>query len=99
MSHHIQLNADADIVIALVGNKADLKDRRAIQAQVMMMQIIRSKEMQRLIITQEAEAYATDNEFMFIEASAKTGQNVSELFSALGLAPSRILRHHLSQAW
>ena len=36
-------------------------------------------------IPQEAKLYADNNGFLFMETSAKTGQNVSELFAAIGI--------------
>lgn len=50
-----------DCVIALVGNKDDLAEHRAVD-------------------TEDARSYAQDNEIIFMEASAKTGHNVEELF-------------------
>lgn len=56
-----------DVVIVLVGNKADLADRRQV-----------SKE--------EGEEKANENGVMFIETSAKTGQNIKPLFRQLAQA-------------
>jgi len=54
-------NAEPDIVIALVANKADL-------------------ESERKISRQDAEAYAQSQGLIYFEASAKTGQNVKNIF-------------------
>lgn len=52
------------MVIALVGNKADLETQRRIKAE-------------------DAQAYAEDNGILFMETSAKTTQNVKEVFEAI----------------
>ncbi|OEL22133.1 Ras-related protein RHN1 [Dichanthelium oligosanthes] len=54
-----------NLVMALVGNKVDLEERRQVG-------------------TQEAMDYAEANGLFFTETSAKTAQNVSELFYELG---------------
>lgn len=51
-------------VIALVGTKADLIERRKIQ-------------------TEDAEAYAAENDLLFMETSAKTAMNVNVLFEMI----------------
>ena len=54
-------NADANIVIALVGNKLDLiQDRK--------------------ILKEEALKFAEENGLFYYECSAKTGENVSDIF-------------------
>merc|ERR1712079_402210 len=56
-----------DVVIVLVGNKADLTDRRQVSIE-------------------EGEEKANENGVMFIETSAKTGQNNKPLFRQLAKA-------------
>lgn len=61
----LQKRGDPNVVIALAGNKADMKDRRAVEGE-------------------EAKEYARENGIIYMETSAKTGQNVKELFVAIG---------------
>lgn len=60
----LQLQASENIVIALAGNKADLKSKREV-----------GKE--------EAEEYARSAGLLYFETSAKTGENVREMFRAI----------------
>ncbi|ETO28149.1 hypothetical protein RFI_08982 [Reticulomyxa filosa] len=58
----IRENATAhQILIALVGNKCDLKDQREVNFD-------------------EVYSYAKEENLLFVEASAKTGENIHELF-------------------
>ena len=50
-----------DVIFALVANKIDLTDKRA-------------------VTTEEGEKYAKENNFLFQEVSAKTGDGFSDLF-------------------
>ncbi|CAD6335728.1 unnamed protein product [Miscanthus lutarioriparius] len=61
----LQRQGNPHLVMALVGNKVDLQERRQVG-------------------TQEAMDYAEANGLFFTETSAKTAQNVSELFNELG---------------
>ncbi|XP_033625869.1 putative ras-related protein Rab-5B isoform X3 [Asterias rubens] len=56
---------NADIVLAVVGNKLDLHDR------------------ERLIQTEEARGYADILAALFAETSAKTGENVTQIFTEI----------------
>ncbi|KAJ1260498.1 hypothetical protein BS78_10G236900 [Paspalum vaginatum] len=60
----LQRQGNPHLVMALVGNKVDLEERRQVGAQ-------------------EAMDYAEANGLFFTETSAKTAQNVSELFLEL----------------
>jgi len=64
----LQRQANENIVIALAGNKLDLASGT------------RSK---RAVETAEAEAYAKEAGLLFFETSAKTAENVKELFTAI----------------
>lgn len=55
-------------VLALVGSKADLSDR---------------KEHGRKVSYEEAHAFAQQHQMQFIETSSKTGENVREIFVAV----------------
>uniref|UniRef100_A0A6B2LIL0 Uncharacterized protein n=1 Tax=Arcella intermedia TaxID=1963864 RepID=A0A6B2LIL0_9EUKA len=54
-------NADDNVTILLVGNKADLEGQRAVSYE-------------------EGKAFAEERNMQFLEASAKTSQNVEEAF-------------------
>lgn len=64
----LQRQANENIVIALAGNKLD---------------IVLGDESKRQVTTEEAQAYAKEAGLLFFETSAKTGQNVTELFTAI----------------
>lgn len=64
----LQRQANENIVIALAGNKLDLAT---------------PPNSRRAIETSEAEAYAKEAGLLFFETSAKTAENVQELFSAI----------------
>ncbi|TVU08607.1 hypothetical protein EJB05_42016, partial [Eragrostis curvula] len=61
----LQRQGNPHLVMALVGNKVDLEEKRQVG-------------------TQEAMEYAEANGLFFLETSAKTAQNVSEVFYELG---------------
>ena len=58
-----------DLVMALAGNKADLAAG--------------GDGSERKVSAEESQAYADENGLLFLETSAKTAQNVNELFTAL----------------
>lgn len=60
----LQKHGSPDIVMALVGNKADLLDRREVPAQ-------------------EGIEYAEKNGMFYIETSAKTADNINQLFEEI----------------
>ena len=64
----LQRQANENIIIALAGNKADL---------------VADNPDKRAIATADAEAYAQSAGLLFFETSAKTGNNVEELFTAI----------------
>lgn len=67
----LQRQANDNIVIALAGNKLDLANDTT------------SGSSKRAIETSDAEAYAREAGLLFFETSAKTSENVKELFTAI----------------
>lgn len=64
----LQRQANENIIIALAGNKLDL---------------VTEQPDKRAIPTEDAEAYAKEAGLLFFETSAKTAENVRELFTAI----------------
>ncbi|KAI9171687.1 mitochondrion protein [Paramyrothecium foliicola] len=64
----LQRQANENIIIALAGNKLDL---------------VTEQPDKRAIPTADAEAYAKEAGLLFFETSAKTAENVPELFTAI----------------
>ncbi len=64
----LQRQANENIIIALAGNKLDL---------------VNEQPDKRVIPAAEAEAYAREAGLLFFETSAKTAENVRELFTAI----------------
>lgn len=64
----LQRQANENIVIALAGNKLDL---------------VTEQPDKRAVSTADAEAYAREAGLLFFETSAKTSENVKELFTAI----------------
>ncbi|WPG97497.1 Hypothetical protein R9X50_00027400 [Acrodontium crateriforme] len=64
----LQRQANENIIIALAGNKADL---------------VAEQPDKRAVTTADAEAYAREANLLFFETSAKTAENVKELFTAM----------------
>jgi len=65
----LQRQANEHIVIALAGNKLDLATN--------------DPSSRRAVETADAEAYAREAGLLFFETSAKTAENVKELFTAI----------------
>merc|ERR1711977_396715 len=64
----LQRQANENIIIALAGNKLDL---------------VNEQPDKRAIPTSDAEQYAREAGLLFLETSAKTAENVKELFTAI----------------
>lgn len=64
----LQRQANENIIIALAGNKADL---------------VAESPDKRAVEAADAEAYAREAGLLFFETSAKTAENVKELFTAI----------------
>ncbi|KAH9892123.1 putative GTP-binding protein ypt5 [Xylariomycetidae sp. FL2044] len=64
----LQRQANENIIIALAGNKLDL---------------VSEQPDKRAVSTADAEAYANEAGLLFFETSAKTAENVRELFTAI----------------
>ena len=80
--------ASPGIEIALVGNKLDLPEDDNTEAE---QQDGENAEEQdegtvRKVSTDEGKAYADEESLLFFETSAKTGHNVSEVFTAIANA-------------
>ncbi|RYP79179.1 hypothetical protein DL771_000157 [Monosporascus sp. 5C6A] len=82
----LQRQASPGIVIALVGNKLDLTyEGESGQAEGEGAEGEESGDA-RKISTEEAQTYAEEENLLFFETSAKTGHNVSEVFTAIANA-------------
>ena len=84
----LQRQASPGIVIALVGNKLDLcEDDNADDEQQEGENAEEGDEgTVKKVSTAEAKAYADEESLLFFETSAKTGHNVSEVFTAIANA-------------
>ena len=73
------------MIITLVGNKVDLEDSRQVEKGVSKNTIycnyVRKYHNK---ILQDANQYAKEQQLTFFETSAKSGENIDELFTALG---------------
>lgn len=90
----LQRQASPGIVIALVGNKLDLcsessGDEASPEGDGADSEAAATETADgdgRKIPTREAKAYAEEESLLFFETSAKTGSNVSEVFTAIANA-------------
>lgn len=81
--NELQRQADPNIVIALAGNKCDLESRRAIETQVKTQRRVYDTRSSS-IYAKAAQEYADEMGLLFLETSAKTAHNVTELFTQIG---------------
>jgi len=80
----LQRQASPGIVIALVGNKLDLCEDDAPESDQQDGEAADDDDgVARKVSTDEAKAYADEERLLFFETSAKTGHNVSEVFTAI----------------
>lgn len=81
----LQRQASPGIVIALVGNKLDLCEDDAPEQEQQSGENAADEDggAARKVSTDEAKAYADEEGLLFFETSAKTGHNVSEVFTAI----------------
>lgn len=84
----LQRQASPGIVIALVGNKLDLCEDDNAEGEQAEAENETEEEPStaRNVSTKEAKAYADEESLLFFETSAKTGHNVSEVFTAIANA-------------
>ncbi|KAG1350257.1 hypothetical protein G6F62_003332 [Rhizopus arrhizus] len=72
----LQRQASTDIVIALVGNKLDLVEGEDGEP-------LEDEEHEREVSKEDAQAYADEAGLLFFETSAKSAQNVDNVFSSI----------------
>jgi hypothetical protein len=91
----LQRQGNASLVMALTGNKADLGEKRKVEAEARLPKLRGACLACALLLTgsmpssrcapaprQEAQAYADENGLFFMETSAKTASNVNGAFVA-----------------
>lgn len=80
----VREHADPNVTCILVGNKVDLVGEPIDDGGGSMTPVLTSSaapgKHRRQVTTEEAEAWAREEGLLFVEASAKSGQNVEEAF-------------------
>jgi Ras-related protein Rab-6A len=74
-----------DVIIVLVGNKADLSEKRFVKAFPLVCNTPSDTTISQVTI-EEATAKSTQMNIMFMETSAKAGHNVKSLFKKIALS-------------
>jgi Ras-related protein Rab-6A len=77
------------VIIVLVGNKADLSDKRYVLCRGLYPYLLGNLTclcIIRQVTLEEATAKATELSIMFMETSAKAGHNVKSLFKKIALS-------------
>jgi Ras-related protein Rab-5C len=82
----LQKQASPGIVIALVGNKLDLTNNEPGSSGDAEDTGAEDSGDARKVTTEEAKTYAEEEGLLFFETSAKTGHNVTEVFTAIANA-------------
>ncbi len=86
----LQRQGNASLVMALTGNKADLTDKRKVEAEVRCCAFcVDGAAARSHAPPQEAQAYADENGLFFMETSAKTASNVNGATGRLGVSALR----------
>lgn len=67
----------SDAILVIVGNKTDLEEKRFCLATVS------QSNNNRAVTTERAEAFARENETLYMEVSAKAGINIHNLFQSI----------------
>ena len=76
-----------DVIIVLVGNKADLSDKRYIwNKYIGPLLLLNNPRSFRQVTLEEATAKSTQMNIMFMETSAKAGHNVKSLFKKIAMS-------------
>ncbi|PPQ98142.1 hypothetical protein CVT26_003186 [Gymnopilus dilepis] len=75
-----------DVIIVLVGNKADLSDKRYAHLSSTYATPYSKQLHHRQVTLEEATAKATQMNIMFMETSAKAGHNVKSLFKKIAMS-------------
>jgi len=75
-----------DVIIVLVGNKADLSEKRFVQVFSFVYNIKFLNTAISQVTIEEATAKSTQMNIMFMETSAKAGHNVKSLFKKIALS-------------
>jgi Ras-related protein Rab-6A len=76
----------SDVMVVLVGNKADLSDKRFVRFEAMVPPAVCMLTCRRQVTLEEATAKAQGLNILFMETSAKAGHNVKSLFKKIAMS-------------